>query len=123
MVKTQSTTASFCPYCQLWAFLARHTPGWNPTSLGARSTCHGKVSYLYLTASSHWGVPRLGDGTTSLCHLHHLVGPYHHITTRAGASLSTLKKLLKTQLFREHLPSQLFREHLPSQLFREHLVS
>src|SRR4029434_1999528 len=27
------------------------------------------------------------------------------ITTRAGASLSTFKKLLKTQLFREHLPS------------------
>ena len=26
-------------------------------------------------------------------------------TTRAGASLSTFKKLLKTQLFREHLPS------------------
>ena len=26
-------------------------------------------------------------------------------TTRAGASLSTIKKLLKTQLFREHLPS------------------
>src|SRR4029434_5182157 len=25
----------------------------------------------------HWGAPRLGDGTTSLCHLHHLVGPYH----------------------------------------------
>ena len=25
-------------------------------------------------------------------------------TTRAGASLSTFKKLLKTQLFREHLP-------------------
>src|SRR4029434_257127 len=28
-------------------------------------------------------------------------------TTRAGASLSTFKKLLKTQLFREHLPSYL----------------
>ena len=28
-------------------------------------------------------------------------------TTRAGASLSTFKKLLKTQLFREHLPSEL----------------
>src|SRR4029434_9285694 len=55
----------------------------------------------------HWGVPRLGDVTTSLCHLHHLVGPYHHITTRAGASLSTFKKVLKTQLFREHLTSQL----------------
>src|SRR4029434_1887691 len=27
--------------------------------------------------------------------------------TRAGASLSTFKKLLKTQLFREHFPSQL----------------
>src|SRR4029434_1361027 len=26
-------------------------------------------------------------------------------TTRAGASLSTFKKLLKTQLFREHFPS------------------
>src|SRR4029434_10950548 len=26
-------------------------------------------------------------------------------TTRAGASLSTFKKFLKTQLFREHLPS------------------
>ena len=26
-------------------------------------------------------------------------------TTRAGASHSTFKKLLKTQLFREHLPS------------------
>src|SRR4029434_167176 len=26
-------------------------------------------------------------------------------TTRAGRSLSTFKKLLKTQLFREHLPS------------------
>src|SRR4029434_10977117 len=26
-------------------------------------------------------------------------------TTRAGASLSTFKKLLNTQLFREHLPS------------------
>src|SRR4029434_7730045 len=26
-------------------------------------------------------------------------------TTRAGASLSTFKKLLKTQLFRKHLPS------------------
>src|SRR4029434_9766604 len=26
-------------------------------------------------------------------------------TTRTGASLSTFKKLLKTQLFREHLPS------------------
>src|SRR4029434_2799305 len=25
----------------------------------------------------HWGAPRLGDGTTSLCHLHPLVGPYH----------------------------------------------
>src|SRR4029434_290013 len=25
----------------------------------------------------HWGAPRLGDGTTSLCHLHHPVGPYH----------------------------------------------
>src|SRR4029434_5785762 len=25
----------------------------------------------------HRGAPRLGDGTTSLCHLHHLVGPYH----------------------------------------------
>src|SRR4029434_10741153 len=47
----QSTTASFCLYCQVWAFLARHTPGLNPTSLGARSTCHGKVSCLYLTAS------------------------------------------------------------------------
>src|SRR4029434_11010764 len=29
------------------------------------------------------------------------------ITTRAGASLSTFKKLLKNQLFREHLPSSL----------------
>src|SRR4029434_2340602 len=47
----QSTTASFCPYCQAWAFLAMRTPGLNPTSLGARSTCHGKVSCLYLTAS------------------------------------------------------------------------
>src|SRR4029434_10048699 len=28
-------------------------------------------------------------------------------TTRAGASLSTFKKLLKTQLLREHLPSYL----------------
>src|SRR4029434_5410132 len=27
------------------------TPGLNPTSLGARSTCHDKVSCLYLTAS------------------------------------------------------------------------
>ena len=26
-------------------------------------------------------------------------------TTRAGVSLSTFKKLLKTQLFREHFPS------------------
>src|SRR4029434_9547203 len=25
----------------------------------------------------HRGAPWLGDGTTSLCHLHHLVGPYH----------------------------------------------
>src|SRR4029434_3357013 len=25
----------------------------------------------------HWGAPRLGDGTTSLCHLHHLIWPYH----------------------------------------------
>src|SRR4029434_4066161 len=40
----QSTTASFCPYCQVWAFLARRTPGLNRTSLGARSLCHGKVS-------------------------------------------------------------------------------
>src|SRR4029434_9271477 len=47
----QSPTASFCPYCQVWAFLAMRTPGLNPTSLGARSTCHGKVSCLYLTAS------------------------------------------------------------------------
>src|SRR4029434_2748802 len=31
-------------------------------------------------------------------------------TTRAGASLSTFKKLLKTQLFREHLPSKLDRK-------------
>src|SRR4029434_3128550 len=37
--------------CQVWAFLAMRTPGLNPTSLGARSTCHGKVSCLYLTAS------------------------------------------------------------------------
>src|SRR4029434_4942912 len=28
-------------------------------------------------------------------------------TTRVGATLSTFKKLLKTQLFREHLPSSL----------------
>src|SRR4029434_4629649 len=28
-------------------------------------------------------------------------------TTRAGASLSTFKKVMKTQLFREHFPSQL----------------
>src|SRR4029434_3936000 len=48
---TQSTTASFCLYCQVWAFLAGHTPGLNLTSLGARSTCHGKVSCLYLTTS------------------------------------------------------------------------
>src|SRR4029434_6650310 len=33
------------------AFLARRTPGLNRTSLGARSTRHGKVSCLYLTAS------------------------------------------------------------------------
>src|SRR4029434_3776962 len=45
----QSTTASFCPYCQVWAFLARRTPGLNRTSQGARSMCHGKVSCLYLT--------------------------------------------------------------------------
>src|SRR4029434_2459591 len=45
----QSTTASFCPYCQVWAFLARRTPGLNRTSLGARSMCHGKVSCLSLT--------------------------------------------------------------------------
>src|SRR4029434_8345728 len=44
---------SFCPYCQVWAFLAMRTPGLNPTSLGARSTCHGMVSCLYLTP----GVP------------------------------------------------------------------
>src|SRR4029434_2736981 len=25
----------------------------------------------------HRGAPRLGDGTTSLCHLHHLARPYH----------------------------------------------
>src|SRR4029434_6537682 len=25
----------------------------------------------------HRGAPRLGDGTTSLCHLHHFAGPYH----------------------------------------------
>src|SRR4029434_9398200 len=66
----QSTTASFCPYCQVWAFLAMRTPGLNPTSLGAHSTCHGKVSCLYLTTG-------LGVRTTSLCHLHHLVGPNH----------------------------------------------
>src|SRR4029434_7011041 len=53
----QSTTASFCPYCQVWAFLATRTPGLNHTSLGARSTCHGKVSCLYLTASPLHSAP------------------------------------------------------------------
>src|SRR4029434_1689615 len=47
-------------------------------------------------------------------------------TTRAGVSLSTFKKLLKTQLFREHLPSSLalrlvlnlhFSSHIPALLF------
>src|SRR4029434_11283168 len=46
----QSTTVSFCPYCQVWAFLARRTPGLNRTSLGARSMCHGQVSCLYPSA-------------------------------------------------------------------------
>src|SRR4029434_10184247 len=27
----------------------------------------------------HRGATRLGDGTTSLCHLHPLVGPHHHL--------------------------------------------
>src|SRR4029434_5807164 len=53
----QSTTASFCPYCQVWAFLARRTPGLNRTSLGACSTCHCKVSCLYLTPSPQ-GCPK-----------------------------------------------------------------
>src|SRR4029434_5712505 len=68
--QSQSTTASICLYCQVWAFLAGHTPGLNLTSLDAHSTCHGKVSCLYLTTG-------LGVRTTSLCHLHHLVGPNH----------------------------------------------
>src|SRR4029434_10752239 len=47
--QSQSTNASICLYCQVWAFLAGHTPGLNLTSLDAHSTCHGKVSCLYLT--------------------------------------------------------------------------
>src|SRR4029434_1771414 len=34
-------------------------------------------SAVCISPPHHWGAPRLGDGTTSLCHLHHLVGPYH----------------------------------------------
>ena len=60
---TQSTTTSFCLYCQVWEFLAGHTPGLNLTSLDAHSTCHGKLSVPH-----HRGAPRLGVAiyTTSL---------------------------------------------------------
>ena len=43
----------------LLSILSMRTPGLNPTSLGARSTCHGKVSCLYLTASP-LGCPKQG---------------------------------------------------------------
>src|SRR4029434_8337350 len=36
-----------------------------------------RTSAVCTSPPHHWGAPRLGDGTTSLCHLHHLVGPYH----------------------------------------------
>ena len=61
--QSQSTTASICLYCQVWEFLAGHTPGLNLTSLDAHSTCHGKLSVPH-----HRGAPRLGVAiyTTSL---------------------------------------------------------
>src|SRR4029434_11217378 len=53
----------------------------NRTSLGAG---HWALVQRVMARSAvctspphQWGAPRLGDGTTSLCHLHHLVGPYH----------------------------------------------
>src|SRR4029434_1254789 len=30
-----------------------------------------------LSVHHHRAAPTLGDGTTSLCHLHHFAGPYH----------------------------------------------
>src|SRR4029434_11171543 len=38
----------------------------------------------------HRGAPRLGDGTTSLCHVHHLVGPYHPLAWFFISLLSSL---------------------------------
>src|SRR4029434_2953006 len=79
---TQSTTASFCLYCQVWAFLAGHTPGLNLTSLDARSTCHGKVSCLYLTTGMPPGLvlgPLLfAIYTTSLGRIIHSHGFSYH---------------------------------------------
>ena len=34
-------------------------------------------SAVCTSPTHHRGAPRLGVGTTSLCHVHHLVGPYH----------------------------------------------
>src|SRR4029434_2524906 len=70
----QSTTASFCLYCQVWAFLAGHTPGLSLTSLGALSTCHGKGSCLYLTTPPQGSPqPRWRDHLSA----HPLVGSHH----------------------------------------------
>src|SRR4029434_4337777 len=54
----------------------------------------------------HWGAPRLGDGTTSLCLLHHLVGPYHTHPTHTHTHTHTAqpaRRLVSFHMQQHHI--------------------